>query len=77
MVGIRGNNLFPHDRYRLNYKLYLYSFPTYYWGIGYDNADNDDNETQMKRFQANVSAEFLFKIVKNLYAGPMLACDYI
>ena len=77
MVGIRGNNLFPHDRYRLNYKLYLYSFPTYYWGIGYDNADNDDNETQMKRFQANVSAEFLFKIVKNLYAGPMLAWDYI
>lgn len=77
MVGIRGNNLFPEDKYRLNYKLYLYSFPTYYWGIGYRNGDNDDNKTEMKRFQANVSTEFLVRIAKNLYVGPMLAWDYI
>ena len=77
MVGIRGNNLFPEEKYRLNYKLYLYSFPTYYWGMGYDNANVDDNKTKMKRFQANVSAEFMFKLCHNLYIGPMVAWDFI
>ena len=77
MIGVRGNNLFPEDRYRLNYKVYLYSFPTAYWGIGYENGNNDENETGMKRFQANVSAEFLVRVANNLYLGPMFAWDYI
>jgi hypothetical protein len=27
MIGIKGNNLFPEDRYRLNYTTFFYSFP--------------------------------------------------
>ena len=27
LLGIRGNHLFPQDKYRLNYNLYFYSFP--------------------------------------------------
>ena len=77
MVGVRGNNLFPDDRYRINYKVYLYSFPTAYWGVGYDNCCNDDNETEMNRFQGSVSAEFLVRVARNLYMGPMAAWDYI
>ena len=77
MLGIKGNNLFPEDRYRLNYSLYIYSFPTYYWGIGYDNCDNDDNKSKMKRFQSKVSANFLFRLCHNLYIGPAAAWDYI
>lgn len=34
LLGIRGTHLFPHDRYRLNYNLYFYSFPSLYWGTG-------------------------------------------
>src|SRR5574344_1475265 len=41
LIGIRGNTIFPKDRYRLNYSLTLYSFPSYFWGIGYDEADNN------------------------------------
>lgn len=77
MLGVKGNNLFPEDRYRLDYSLYLYSFPTYYWGIGYDNCDNDDNKSKMKRFQSKVSANFLFRLCHNLYIGPAAAWDYI
>lgn len=77
MVGIKGNNLFPEDKYRLNYSLYLYSFPTYYWGIGYEKCNNDDNKTKMKRFQSKVSAEFLFRLVENMYIGPTVAWDFI
>ena len=27
MIGIRGNNIFPKKRYRLDYRLYVYTFP--------------------------------------------------
>lgn len=27
LLGVRGNHLFPKDKYRLNYNLYFYSFP--------------------------------------------------
>ena len=77
MIGIRGTNIFPHNRYRLNYKLYLYSFPSYFWGIGYDNGIIDDNKTKMKRFQSKVSADFTFRLANNLYFGPAVAWDYV
>ena len=38
LLGVRGTHLFPHDKYRLNYNLYFYSFPSLYWGAGYDNG---------------------------------------
>ena len=28
MIGLRGNNIFPHNRYRLDYRLYVYTFPS-------------------------------------------------
>lgn len=76
MLGIRGNNLFPEDRYRLNYTMFFYSFPSYYWGIGYNNGNNDENKTKMDRFQARMKAEFLFKVANNLYVGPSVIWDY-
>lgn len=36
LLGVRGNHLFPQEKYRLNYNLYFYSFPSLYWGRGYD-----------------------------------------
>ncbi|MDE7125256.1 MAG: hypothetical protein K2O12_02085, partial [Muribaculaceae bacterium] len=38
MIGIRGTHIFPGDRLRLGYKLYFFSFPTYFWGIGYHHG---------------------------------------
>lgn len=32
LLGVRGNHLFPQEKYRLNYNLYFYSFPSLYWG---------------------------------------------
>ena len=54
LLGVRGNHLFPQEKYRLNYNLYFYSFPSLYWGRGYDNGANSDNESDYKRFQAQV-----------------------
>ena len=77
MVGIRGNNIFPEERFRINYTLNFYSMPSYYWGIGYANGDNDDNRTKMDRWQAEVKGEFMVKVARNFYVGALLAWDYI
>lgn len=34
LLGVRGNHLFPQEKYRLNYNLYFYSFPSLYCGKG-------------------------------------------
>ena len=31
MLGIRGTHIFPQDKYRLDYTLYFYSFPSKFW----------------------------------------------
>ena len=59
LLGVRGNHLFPQDKYRLNYNLYFYSFPSLYWGKGYENGSNDDNESDYDRFQAQVKVDFM------------------
>lgn len=77
LLGVRGTHLFPKDRYRFNYNLYFFSFPSLYWGTGYDNGANDDNESEYKRFQAQVKLDFMFRVSSNLYVGPTFAFDYI
>lgn len=77
MLGIKGNNIFPEDRFRINYTLNFYSFPSYYWGIGYENGDNDDNKIKMDRWQSKIKGEFLVKVFENFYAGAVLTWDYV
>lgn len=77
LLGVRGNNLFPKEKYRLDYNMYFYSFPSNFWGIGYENGANDANESDYKRFQAQIKVNFLFRLVNNLYLGPLISFDYI
>lgn len=77
LLGVRGNHLFPQEKYRLNYNLYFYSFPSLYWGRGYDNGANSDNESDYKRFQAQVKVDFMFRVAKSFYIGPTAVFDYI
>ena len=77
MLGVRGNHLAPQGRYRIDYHLYFYSFPSDFWGMGFEMGDNDDNKSDMKRWQAQVEASFLMRVTDNFYVGPMAAYDYV
>nr|WP_317577169.1 BamA/TamA family outer membrane protein [Segatella copri] len=77
MLGVRGNHIAPAGRYRIDYHLYFYSFPSDFWGIGYEMGDNDDNKSDMKRWQAQAEASFLLRVADNFYVGPMAAYDYV
>ena len=38
LLGVRGSHIMPEARQRIDYKVYFYSFPSKFWGIGYDNT---------------------------------------
>ena len=53
------------------------SFPSDFWGIGYEMGDNDANKSDMKRWQAQAEVSFLFRVADNFYIGPMASYDYV
>ena len=77
LIGIRGTHIAPQDKYRLQYTVYLYSFPADFWGMGYEQGNNPENKSEMKRWQAKVSASWLFRLADNLYVGPAAVYDYV
>lgn len=77
MIGLKGNNFFPKERFRLDYRLYIYTFPTSFWGIGYENGDNDANETSYRRLRFDAMARFLVRIAPKTYVGPIVNFQYV
>lgn len=76
MTGIKGNNIFKKERYRLDYQLYIYTFKTDFWGMGFDNGKVDDNETDYKRIRFNAMARFMFKLAPKTYLGPIVSYGF-
>ena len=59
-VGIFGTHVFPYDRGRIDYEVAANYFKESFWGIGYEMANNDDNEGTMKRWKIGAKADFLW-----------------
>lgn len=70
LLGIKGYNIWPRDRYRLNYKVYFYSMKDRFWGIGYHRGSCYDDYVHYTRFYAKMGAEFLVRLYKGVYVGP-------
>lgn len=76
-VGLRGTTRFSRDMMRLNFDAHFESMPDKFWGIGYRNGVNDDNETSYKRLMAECRVDFLIRVVNGLYMGPLLESTYV
>lgn len=69
LLGIRGNTIFPEDKYRLRANIYFFSFPSKYWGIGYQNARREDDYTKYKRLENQICFDFSRRIAPDTYLG--------
>ena len=72
MIGLRGNHIFPHEQFQLDYKVNISTFSNSFWGIGYANADNDNNKTDYRRNRINAMARFMIKLAPKTYIGPFI-----
>lgn len=75
-LGVRGTNIFPFDRARLNYDMNVAQIATKFWGIGYDMDCNDENESKYKYFTATAEVNYIWRLASNFYLGPMVNIDY-
>lgn len=76
LIGIRGNHIFKNDRNRIDYNLYFYSFPRKFWGIGYDNGLNMDNESKFNEIFVQASVQYLHALTNGLFIGPGIGYTY-
>lgn len=76
MIGVRGDHIFPHDRQRIEYNLYFYSFPRKFWGIGYEQGLDMNNESKFNELFINGSLDYMFRLRRALYVGPALEFAY-
>lgn len=77
MIGLRGNTFLPRKRYRLDYRLYVYTFPSYLWGFSYPESDNDDNKSKYSCTKFEVMARFLMPLNRYSYLGPIARYQYV
>ena len=77
MIGVGGVHIFPHRRYRMEYDVSFYSFPSKFWGIGYEYGNNSNNESTINQFQIDATTKFLFRLANNLYVGPALSYNFV
>lgn len=75
-IGLRGNNFMPQDKQRWNYKLTVQSLPTDFWGIGFESADLNENKGKYHELKFHFKIDYLFRIARNLYVGPMIDLNY-
>lgn len=76
-VGLRGTTRFRRDLFRVNFQAYFQSMPDKFWGIGYANGFNDDNETNYKRLTSECKIDALVRVLPGLYVGPLMELSYI
>ena len=76
-IGLSGTHLAPSDKYRVTYLVEFFADPSDYWGIGYDLGNDNANKSRMKRVGIKIEGAYLRSLGANLYAGPMVAVDYV
>lgn len=76
-VGLRGNNFLPHQKYRLDYQMVLYTFPGYFWGIGYDAGADNSNKSDYHRVKFQFKPDFLFRLNEAMYVGPVVDIEWV
>nr|MDE7025233.1 BamA/TamA family outer membrane protein [Paramuribaculum sp.] len=72
LIGLKGNHLFRHDKRRINYNLYFYSFPRKFWGIGYENGLDMNNATKFNEIYIHANVDMMWQFAPKFYAGPAI-----
>lgn len=75
-VGVRGNNIFKHNRHRLIYRLSFSSQPTDFWGIDYASCAHNAKSDYSEKL-SRVELTYLARVARNLYLGPQVMFHYV
>ncbi len=75
-LGLEGVHIFTGDHDRINYDLNFESFPTYFWGVGYDAGRNDAAKSKFIQRRISFKADYLHRLGRNIFIGPLVEVDW-
>ena len=74
-LGVTGNNIFSHNKRRLNYTVMFASAPRSFWGIGYDaGRHNPESSYSEKRYL--VEGRYLHEFLPHTYVGGLVSFEH-
>lgn len=74
-VGVDGKTFFP-NKAKMDYLLMFQSMPSAFWGVGYNNCDNN-GPSQLTRDRIVISANYLYPVARNFYIGAAVGFDHL
>lgn len=74
-LGVRGNNLFSHNRHKINYTLMFSSQPRDMWGVGYA-AGRDNRPSNYTEKQYKVHVNYMYQVLPHTYVGAKLNFEH-
>ena len=77
LLGVKGNTIFPKGKYRIDANIYFFSFPSKYWGVGYENGRQEDHYTTYDRKETQIKLDFLRSIAPKTYVGAVTSFHHV
>ena len=74
-LGVTGNNIFAHNKRRINYTVMFASAPRSFWGIGY-NAGRDNSESTYSEKRYLVEGRYLHEFLPHTYIGGLVSFEH-
>jgi hypothetical protein len=75
-VGVYGHHFAPEDKYRITYAVNFAHFPLHFWGLGYDMAVDNANESEYTELRTLGNVELTWRLARKLYLGPTVDIGY-
>ena len=73
-LGVTGNNIFAHNKRRINYTVMFASAPRSFWGIGYDAGRNNPESTYSEK-RYLVEGRYLHEFLPHTYIGGLVSFE--
>lgn len=75
-LGVAGENIFSSAAHRLKYSLALYSYPTDFWGVGYDAAMMLSSQSCTESAQ-RVALGYYYSPIRTLSLGTQIGFEHV
>lgn len=75
--GVRGTHIFNSDKARLIYNANFAYNTTKFWGVGYENNIDDNNEIKYRYLSSELEVGFLKRLLPNFFVGPIGKLHYL
>jgi len=76
-IGIRGDQYFRGDAWRMEYDVSFERERVRYWGAGFDVCSDDGNRVRFSRIENTLDFTFIRRVIPGLYIGPRVMLSYI